>query len=186
MRECLYHPAHGYYSRISTRRFGDYYTSVDVHPIFGRLLARQFAEMWRHLGSPRPFVVAESAAGVGRLAAHILDFQRAHEPPEFYAALEYVAVGAAPAAPVRAEHAATPRAACWRLGEFRSAAEIPSASISNGQVAFSRMNCWMLLVAHRVVMESGEFAGNICGTLTTGYFTDVRGKPIHASAAAIF
>ena len=37
MRECLYHPVHGYYSRASARRFGDYYTSVDVHPIFGRL-----------------------------------------------------------------------------------------------------------------------------------------------------
>src|ERR1700674_5541685 len=49
MRECLYHPAHGYYSRTNARRFGDYYTSVDVHPIFGRLLARQFADMWELL-----------------------------------------------------------------------------------------------------------------------------------------
>src|SRR5579862_4047871 len=65
MRECLYHPVHGYYSRTSASRFGDYYTSVDVHPIFGRLLARQFAEMWERLGSPSRFVVAEAAAGVG-------------------------------------------------------------------------------------------------------------------------
>ena len=63
MRESLYHPAHGYYSRKNARRFGDYYTSVDVHPIFGRLLARQFAEMWQLLGSPRRFLVVESAAG---------------------------------------------------------------------------------------------------------------------------
>src|SRR5580700_11726727 len=74
MRECLYHPVHGYYSRAGARRFGDYYTSVDVHPIFGRLLARQFAEMWELLEAPRPFVVAEAGAGVGRLAAHVLDF----------------------------------------------------------------------------------------------------------------
>src|SRR5580704_18121497 len=33
MRECLYHPAHGYYSRANPARFGDYYTSVDVHSI---------------------------------------------------------------------------------------------------------------------------------------------------------
>ena len=57
MRECLYHPEHGYYSRASASRFGDYYTSVDVHPIFGRLLARQLAEMWERLGSPTPFLV---------------------------------------------------------------------------------------------------------------------------------
>src|SRR5258708_6213881 len=91
MRECLYHPTLGYYSRASVRRFGDYYTSVDVHPIFGRLLARQFAEMWELLGSPRPFIVAEAGAGVGRLAGHILDFS-ARVLPQFYAALEYVAV----------------------------------------------------------------------------------------------
>ncbi|MFY9584591.1 MAG: hypothetical protein WAR21_08890, partial [Candidatus Acidiferrales bacterium] len=55
MRECLYHPEHGYYSRVGASRFADYYTSVDVHPIFGRLLARQLAEMWALLGSPEPF-----------------------------------------------------------------------------------------------------------------------------------
>src|ERR1700722_17039788 len=103
MREALYHPAHGYYSRTSARRFADYYTSVDVHPIFGRLLARQFAQMWELLGSPRPFTVVESGAGVGRLAGHILDFS-ARELPEFYSALEYVAVERS--AERRAEHAA--------------------------------------------------------------------------------
>src|SRR5712664_2110434 len=88
MRECLYHPTHGYYSKAEANRFADYYTSVDVHPIFGRLLARQFAEMWELLGSPCPFVVAESGAGVGRLAAHILDFSE-QALPAFYSALEY-------------------------------------------------------------------------------------------------
>src|SRR5271165_1336526 len=83
VRECLYHPEYGYYSRVSARRFGDYYTSVDVHPIFGRLLARQFAQMWEQLGSPRPFTVVEAGAGVGRLASHILDFS-AVELPAFH------------------------------------------------------------------------------------------------------
>jgi SAM-dependent MidA family methyltransferase len=91
MRESLYHPSHGYYSRTSAGRFGDYYTSVDVHPIFGRLLALQFAEMWEALGAPRPYLVVEAAAGVGRLAGHILDFA-ARELPGFYSALAYVAV----------------------------------------------------------------------------------------------
>ncbi len=69
MRECLYHPEHGYYSRLQARRRGDYYTSVDVHAIFARLIARQLAEMWELLGSPQPFLAVESGAGVGRLAA---------------------------------------------------------------------------------------------------------------------
>src|SRR5580704_12355939 len=71
---CLYDPAHGYYSRPERTRFADYYTSVDVHPIFGRLLARQLEQMWRAMDRPALFTVAESGAGVGRLAAHILDF----------------------------------------------------------------------------------------------------------------
>ena len=51
----LYHPDLGYYARAAqkTGRAGDFFTSVDVGPIFGELLAKQFAEMWQilHLGS---------------------------------------------------------------------------------------------------------------------------------------
>ncbi|MGH9795777.1 MAG: SAM-dependent methyltransferase, partial [Candidatus Acidiferrales bacterium] len=89
MAECLYHSAFGYYNRAaSTDRFADYYTSVDVHPIFGRLLARQFVEMWELLGRPSRFDLVEGGAGAGRLASHILDFS-ARALPEFYAALHY-------------------------------------------------------------------------------------------------
>jgi SAM-dependent MidA family methyltransferase len=91
MRECLYHPEFGYYSKPEARRFADFYTSVDVHPIFGRLLARQFAEMWDMLGRPREFYTVEAGAGTGRLAGQILDFA-ARNLPEFYGALQYVSV----------------------------------------------------------------------------------------------
>jgi len=89
MRECLYHPEFGYYSKPEARRFADFYTSVDVHPIFGRLLARQFAEMWDMLGRPHEFYAVEAGAGTGRLAGQILDFA-ARKLPEFYGALQYV------------------------------------------------------------------------------------------------
>jgi SAM-dependent MidA family methyltransferase len=95
MRECLYHPVHGYYSREESRPFGDYYTSVDVHPIFGRLLARQFAELWQQLDGPREFLLVEAGAGVGRLASQILEFAQANLP-EFYQVLHYVAVERSP------------------------------------------------------------------------------------------
>ena len=44
----------GYYSRNAQQfgKAGDFYTSSDVHAVFGRLLARQFEEMWRALDSP--------------------------------------------------------------------------------------------------------------------------------------
>lgn len=91
MRACLYHPEHGFYAHAEARRFADYYTSPDVHPVFGRLLARQLAEMWERLGRPGEFLAVEGGAGVGRLASHILDFAE-RKLPEFYAALRYVAM----------------------------------------------------------------------------------------------
>jgi len=63
-----------------SQAFADYYTSVDVHPIFGRLLARQFAEMWENLGRPEKCMLVEAGAGVGRLASHILDFSASNFP----------------------------------------------------------------------------------------------------------
>ena len=96
MRECLYHPVHGYYSQPEARKFADYYTSVDVSPIFGRLLARQFAEMWEGLGTPDEFALVEAAAGTGRLAKQILDFAQ-EKLPAFYKVLRYVAVERSPA-----------------------------------------------------------------------------------------
>lgn len=169
MRECLYHPIHGYYSRTSARRFGDYYTSVDVHPIFGRLLARQFAEMWRLLGSPPRFVVAESAAGVGRLAGHVLDFC-ARELREFYETLEYVAVERSAAR--RAEqpdqmekHAAE--------GHATSSGEIPE-NISAGCVFSNEL--LDALPVHRVIMLHGSLREIFIG-YENGCFVDLPGTP---------
>jgi SAM-dependent MidA family methyltransferase len=149
MRECLFHPEHGYYSRAGAGRFGDYYTSVDVHPIFGRLLARQLAEMWVFLGSPRPFPVTEVGAGVGRLARHILDFA-ARTLPEFYEAVEYVAVERSPSR--RAEHALQlgPHATARR---FRSAAELPGAVASGCVFSNELLDA---LPTHRVVRRGGR------------------------------
>ena len=156
MRECLYHPEYGYYSRANVRRFGDYYTSVDVHPIFGRLLARQLVEMWESLGSPKPFLVVEAGAGVGRLAGHILDFA-ASALPQFYAAARYVAVEASAAR--RAEHP-TRLASHLAAGRFSSSAEIP-ANISAGCILSNEL--LDALPTHRVVMERGRLRESCVG-----------------------
>jgi len=169
MRECLYHPVHGYYSRTSARRFGDYYTSVDVHPIFGRLLARQFAEMWTLLGSPRPFVLVESAAGVGRLAGHILDFS-ARALPDFYAALEYVAVERSAAR--RADHAAN-LAVHVAAKRASSSAEIPRP-IPVGCIFSNEL--LDALPVHRVATEGGALREIFVG-FDGARFMDVVGNP---------
>jgi SAM-dependent MidA family methyltransferase len=92
MEISLYHPELGYYARAAqkTGRAGDFFTSVDVGPIFGELLARQFAEMWRVLEKgvgPDPFFdLVEAGAGSGRLARDILDWAKVKDP-EFYSAI---------------------------------------------------------------------------------------------------
>jgi SAM-dependent MidA family methyltransferase len=91
MEACLYHPQHGYYTRADQSERCDYITSVDVTPVFGRLLARQFHEIWTLLDRPQPFVLVEAGAGVGHLAKQILDCAR-YSLGEFYAAIRYVAV----------------------------------------------------------------------------------------------
>ena len=67
MEICLYDPQHGYYSR-NTEQFGksgDFYTSSDLHAVFGRLLARQFQEVWQVLGRPPQLEILELGPGRG-------------------------------------------------------------------------------------------------------------------------
>jgi len=91
MEMCLYDPELGYYSRHAEQfgKSGDFYTSSDVHAVFGRLLARQFEEMWRVLGSPENIVVKEFGPGRGLFAQDVLDWSE-KKFPEFFRALCYV------------------------------------------------------------------------------------------------
>jgi SAM-dependent MidA family methyltransferase len=90
MELCLYHPELGYYSRAREQfgKGGDFYTSSDVHAVFGRLLARQFEEMWRLLGSPSRIDLIELGPGRGLFACDVLDWT-GRQFPEFAAALRY-------------------------------------------------------------------------------------------------
>jgi SAM-dependent MidA family methyltransferase len=93
MEMCLYDPEQGYYSRNSEQfgKAGDFYTSSDVHAVFGRLLARQFEEMWRMLDSPERIQLVELGPGRGLFAQDVLDWSQ-KKFPEFFRALRYVLV----------------------------------------------------------------------------------------------
>ena len=97
MALCLYHPELGYYSRPREKfgRAGDFYTSSDVHAVFGRLLCRQFEEMWRTLGSPAQVDVVELGPGRGLFAQDVLDWA-GKKFPEFARALRYRLVESSP------------------------------------------------------------------------------------------
>ncbi len=93
MEACLYEPGLGYYTspgrKVGTE--GDFYTSISVHAAFGRVIAREMAQMWRCMGSPAAFTLVECGAGNGRLACDIMDFLAEREP-DMYAGLGLVLV----------------------------------------------------------------------------------------------
>ena len=92
MEAALYHQTGGYYARNEQRsgRTGDFYTSVDVGPLFGELIAVQLAEMWQLITSVTNtdgFDLVEVGAGNARLAHDILDAAATMES-EFYDSIQ--------------------------------------------------------------------------------------------------
>jgi SAM-dependent MidA family methyltransferase len=98
MEMCLYDAELGYYSSSAEQfgKAGDFYTSSDVHKVFGRLLARQFEEMWRGLGSPKQIEIVELGPGRGLFAQDVLNWAE-KKFPEFFNALLYTLIERSPA-----------------------------------------------------------------------------------------
>ncbi len=86
----LYHPEYGYYAKDLRQvgREGDFFTSVSVGPLFGRILARRFTAWWEENGRPSSWRVIEAGAHDGTLAADILTEISAVSSAAF-SALEY-------------------------------------------------------------------------------------------------
>jgi SAM-dependent MidA family methyltransferase len=93
MAACLYEPGLGYYTSPGRKvgAEGDFYTSISVHAAFGRVIAREIAQMWRCMGSPAVFTLVECGAGNGRLACDIMDYLAERETP-LYGNLKLVLV----------------------------------------------------------------------------------------------
>lgn len=97
MRACLYEPGLGYYTSSGRKvgSAGDFYTSINVHRIFGRLIAREISRMWETMAAPAHFDIVEAGAGNGQLARDILDAV-AELNPALYGVLTYRMVEAEP------------------------------------------------------------------------------------------
>ena len=96
----LYHPTLGYYSGGGEGReplgwTGDYFTSGDVHPLWGWAIAHQLHQMWELLGRPARFDVIEPGAGRGLLAREVWRYAR-ERAPDWAAALRYTLLDRAP------------------------------------------------------------------------------------------
>jgi SAM-dependent MidA family methyltransferase len=96
MEVALYDSNRGYYqtSRLKIGSQGDYYTASNVHPAFGAVLARAFADLLQSLGAhDGQQVIVEMGAGTGRLASDVLTaLQERHNA--FFQQVDYVIVEA--------------------------------------------------------------------------------------------
>lgn len=109
MQAALYDSEHGYYNtaRVKIGPRGDYYTSGNVHAVFGAILARAFVDLLASLdqssgasedgpGARAPFVLVEMGAGTGQLACDVITALR-DEHPAAFERLSYVIVERSPA-----------------------------------------------------------------------------------------
>ncbi len=89
MERALYDPEHGYYESgpRPVGRSGDFYTSVSVGPLFGRLMAAQLARWLEPCGSSEPLLI-EAGAHDGQLARDILEAWPPRAAPPRYCILE--------------------------------------------------------------------------------------------------
>ncbi len=136
MELALYAPGLGYYERspATVGRRGDFYTSVSVGPVFGELLAFQFAAVLEELSpSSRP-ALAEAGAHTGRLAADVLNWLGRHRP-ELTARLQFWIVE--PSAVRRSWQEETLRKFGTRIRWVNSLAELQEQSGGIGGIIYS-------------------------------------------------
>ena len=93
MEIALYHPKFGYYNSFDNPKIGadgDFYTSSDVHPFIGKVLAREFKTMFEILGT-NSFSIVEMGAGKGTMALDILNEINRYDP-DFYDIISYIII----------------------------------------------------------------------------------------------
>ncbi len=93
MELALYDPTHGYYAsgKAVLGKNGDFFTSVSVGAIYGRILASVCREVWEILGQPEEFIIVEQGANDGAMAHDILGFIGAFED-SFARSISYLIV----------------------------------------------------------------------------------------------
>jgi SAM-dependent MidA family methyltransferase len=170
MEHCLYHPQYGYYAsgRGCRGREGDYYTSPTVHPIFGALMGRQLAQMWRTLGAGA-FEIVEMGGGEGYLCLDILNYLQ-QEEPQFYDFLLYRMVEVSPVVIERQRRLLASHKArvAWCRPEEMTNQNIQGCFLSNELVDS--------FPVHRVVMKAGALQ-EVYVDLDKEGFKEVQGDP---------
>ncbi len=168
MARALYGPG-GYYTRHGAGT--DYYTSPQVHPAFGALLAVQLFRFWQLLNRPDPFFVIEPGAGDGQLGRDICN-AAAYLPDGFPRSLRYVAGDRRAAG--RIIHSPTP------AGVVCDALRMPFRNVTGCIISNELLDA---LPVHRVRLEHGslrELYVGVQSDVADGYegqFVEVSAEP---------
>ena len=186
----LYDPEYGYYARDTPQvgRQGDFYTSVSVGALFGRLLARRFIEWWEANGKPVEWRILEIGAHDGMLAADILEEIRLLRP-DAWQALEYAIPEPLPRLrelqKVRLESLASKLVVAASFGELNARA-LPGIAFGNEildalpfHLIEMRGGSWMELhvIAGKngtLALEPRETTIHLEGDFPEGYRTEIR------------
>ena len=169
MEVALYDPERGYYRGADARpgRGGDFMTAPEMHPIFGRAIARFVDDVWLALGRPTPFTIREHGAGTGALIEAILAGLEA-DGSGALDALRYRAVEVAPA------RLAALRARLEGIGRD-SILEADGDEPIDGLILANEV--LDALPTHRVVARAGELREVLVGLDEAGRLVDVEAPP---------
>ena len=75
MEMALYDPEHGYYESDGPIGWsGDFYTSEDLHAVYGEMVARQLHEAVELISQSGPVTIVEVGAGRGCLCRDVLTY----------------------------------------------------------------------------------------------------------------
>ena len=142
MESALYSEPNGFYAsgRGAGRRAGDFLTSVEVGPLFGRLVARLADSCWEQLGRPADFTLIDAGAGRGALARSVLAAR-----PGCAGALRYVLVERSAA--LRQEHQRLleqPSGPCAALESLVDLPEMPVTGLIVANELLDNLPCRLL------------------------------------------
>jgi len=170
MEITLYHPQYGYYAsgRSWRGKGGDYFTSPTVHWLFGAMLGKQVAQMWKIL-SRDDFEIVEMGGGEGYLCYDILDYLKQREPL-LYDCVRYISVEVSPRNSEEQRELLGPFAekVCWCVPDQLKTNGVTGCFLSNELVDS--------FPVHRVIMQAGKLR-EIYVTVEDGILKDVFDKP---------
>ncbi len=185
MEMALYSAPGAYYASGAGQlgAHGDYFTSPEIHPSFGALVARQVEQVWAVMDRPEQFVVVEMGAGSGAMARDILSYA-ARWSPDFHRAIRYEIVERNPELARRQQQAIAElgnagTSVTWLTSEEPA---LRPASVDGSVLSNELPDAFPV---HRVVVNDGEIK-EIFVTVRDGRLSEIEAAPSTPALAAYF